>query len=178
MSKVKWPIGHKFSRKLNFRGCFRMLTSGHFDTLMSEKCWVKQLSRLRAESARAVTGRRCPHSGEGEDFLPRQMGPLTKTVVTQKRNVKKSIRRCQNDRNTEGYNRPIDKNLGPIEKNKAFNAVLWFGESFISLENLLSVGRILPQCVFATWYRESVISPEFVINFYIVIGIGESFIKC
>ena len=24
---------------------------------------------LRAESARAVTGRRCPHSGEGEDFL-------------------------------------------------------------------------------------------------------------
>ena len=60
---------------------------------------------------------------------------------------------------------------------KAFNAVLWFGESFISLENLLSVGRILPQCVFATWYRESVISPEFVINFYIVIDIGGSFIK-
>ena len=27
---------------------------------------------LRAESARAVTGRRCPHSGEGEDFLSRQ----------------------------------------------------------------------------------------------------------
>ena len=24
---------------------------------------------LRAEGARAVTGRRCPHSGEGEDFL-------------------------------------------------------------------------------------------------------------
>ena len=24
---------------------------------------------LRAESARAVTGRRCPHSGVGEDFL-------------------------------------------------------------------------------------------------------------
>ena len=60
---------------------------------------------------------------------------------------------------------------------KGINAVLWFGESFISLENLLSVGRILPQCVFATWYRESVISPEFVINFYIVIDIGGSFIK-
>ena len=27
------------------------------------------LSSLRAESARAVTGRRCPHSGVGEDFL-------------------------------------------------------------------------------------------------------------
>ena len=29
---------------------------------------------LRAESARAVTGRRCPHSGEGEDFLKVQPG--------------------------------------------------------------------------------------------------------
>ena len=29
---------------------------------------------LRAESARAVTGRPCPHSGEGEDFLTRQPG--------------------------------------------------------------------------------------------------------
>ena len=27
---------------------------------------------LRAESARAVTGRQCPHSGEGEDFLTPQ----------------------------------------------------------------------------------------------------------
>ena len=26
---------------------------------------------LRAESGRAVTGRRCPHSREGEDFLSR-----------------------------------------------------------------------------------------------------------
>ena len=29
---------------------------------------------LRAESARAVTGRRCPHSGVGEDFLGRRPG--------------------------------------------------------------------------------------------------------
>ena len=28
---------------------------------------------LRAESARAVTGRRCPHSGKGEDFLTGQL---------------------------------------------------------------------------------------------------------
>ena len=27
---------------------------------------------LRAESARAFTGRRCPHSGKGEDFLTGQ----------------------------------------------------------------------------------------------------------
>ena len=30
------------------------------------------LKGLPAESARAVTGRRCPHSGRGEDFLSRQ----------------------------------------------------------------------------------------------------------
>ena len=28
---------------------------------------------LRVESARAVTGRRCPHIGEGEDFLTRRL---------------------------------------------------------------------------------------------------------
>ena len=28
---------------------------------------------LRAESARAVTGRQCPHSGKGEDFLTGQL---------------------------------------------------------------------------------------------------------
>ena len=28
---------------------------------------------LRAESARAVTGRRCPHSGKWEDFLTGQL---------------------------------------------------------------------------------------------------------
>ena len=32
---------------------------------------------LRAESAGAVTDRRCPHSGEGEDFLTGQGGKLT-----------------------------------------------------------------------------------------------------
>ena len=37
---------------------------------------------LRAESARAVTGRRCPHSGEGEDFLMGQLIFFTETAVT------------------------------------------------------------------------------------------------
>ena len=34
---------------------------------------IYHLSSLRAESARAVTGRRCPHSGKGEDFLTGQL---------------------------------------------------------------------------------------------------------
>ena len=127
-----------------------MLTSGHFDTLMSEKCWVKQLSRLRAESATAVTGRRCPHSGEGEDFLPRQMGPLTKTVVTQKRNVKKSIRRCQNDRNAEGYKCPFDNSRGPIAKNGILGQN-WCEQSIFAL--LL---HRLKSKIFFTWHYSDI----------------------
>ena len=44
---------------------------------------------LRAESARAVTGRRCPHSGRGEDFLTGQPDFFTETAVTPERKVQK-----------------------------------------------------------------------------------------
>ena len=64
---------------------------------------------LRAESARAVTGRWCPHSGEGEDFLMRLPSFLTKTTVTRKRKVKKSISRCKMNSLSEGYKRAVDK---------------------------------------------------------------------
>ena len=48
------------------------------------------LSSPRAESDRAVTGRRCPHSGVEEDFLVRRPGFFfTKTNVTQKRKDEK-----------------------------------------------------------------------------------------
>ena len=36
---------------------------------------------LCAKSARAVTGRRCPHTGEGEDFLTHQPGFLAPQVL-------------------------------------------------------------------------------------------------
>ena len=57
---------------------------------------------LRAESARAVTGRRCPHSGEGEDFLMGQLIFFTKTAVTPEQKVKKSIPRWEINRHAEG----------------------------------------------------------------------------
>ena len=40
-----------------------------------------------AESARAVTGRRCPHSGEGEDFLTGQLNFLAFAHVIEGGNV-------------------------------------------------------------------------------------------
>ena len=57
---------------------------------------------LRAEGARAVTGRRCPHSGEGEDFLMGQLNFFTKTAVTPKQKVEKSILRWEINRHAEG----------------------------------------------------------------------------
>ena len=38
--------------------------------------------------------------------------------------VGKSIRRCQDDRNAEGYERCIDENRGPIAKN-GVSAEIW-----------------------------------------------------
>ena len=66
---------------------------------------------LRAESARAVTGRRCPCNGVGEDFLVRRHFFLTKTDVSRKRRVKKSIR-------SRGLQTGIDEIKGPLAKHR------------------------------------------------------------
>ena len=53
---------------------------------------------LRAESARAVTGRRCPHSGAGEDFLTGQQGFFfMKTAVTLEWKVKTTVPKVGNE---------------------------------------------------------------------------------
>ena len=63
---------------------------------------VQFLSGPRAESAGAVTGRRCPHSGEGEDFLMGQLNFFTKTAVTPERKAEKSIPRWDINCHAEG----------------------------------------------------------------------------
>ena len=60
------------------------------------------LSSPRAESARAVTGRWCPHSGEGEGFLTGQLNFFTKTAVTPERKVEKTIPRWEINSHAEG----------------------------------------------------------------------------
>ena len=57
---------------------------------------------LLSESARAVTGRRCSHSGEGEDFLMGQPDFFTKMAVTWERKVEKSFPRWEINRHAEG----------------------------------------------------------------------------
>ena len=52
--------------------------------------------------ARAVTGRRCPHSGRGEDFLSRQPDFFTEIAVTPERKVEKSFPRWEINRHVEG----------------------------------------------------------------------------
>ena len=56
---------------------------------------------LSAESARAVTGRRYPHSGKGEDFLTGQPDFFTVTAVTPERKVEKSFPRWEIHRHGE-----------------------------------------------------------------------------
>ena len=60
------------------------------------------LSSPRAESARAVTGRQCPHSGRREDFLTGQPDFFTETAVTPDRKVEKSFPRWEINRHVEG----------------------------------------------------------------------------
>ena len=45
-------------------------------------CIYQARAGPRAESARAFTGRRCPHSGKGEDFLTGQLNFFYGTAVT------------------------------------------------------------------------------------------------
>ena len=70
----------------------------HIDVEFMEK----YLSSPRAESARAVTGRRWPHSGRGEDFLSRQPDFFTETAVTSERKVEKSFPRWEINRHDKG----------------------------------------------------------------------------
>ena len=60
------------------------------------------LSSPRAESARAFTGRWCPHSGRGEDFLTGQLNFFTETAVTPERKVEKWFSRWEINRHAEG----------------------------------------------------------------------------
>ena len=71
---------------------------------------------LRAESARAVTGRRNSHSGVGEDFLTGQLNFFTKTAVTPEWKVKISIPRWEINCHAEGYKWVIDQNWGCMAK--------------------------------------------------------------
>ena len=63
---------------------------------------VHQFSSPRAESARAVTGRRNSYSGRGEDFLSRQPNFFTETAVTPERKVEKWFPRWEINRHAEG----------------------------------------------------------------------------
>ena len=62
----------------------------------------QRLSSPHAESARAVTGRRCPHSGEGEDFLSRQPNFFYGNSCNLDRKVEKSFPRWEINRHVEG----------------------------------------------------------------------------
>ena len=69
---------------------------------------------IQPARARAVTGRRCPHSGVGRDFLARNGPNRTKTGVTRQQNERFGWAQRLSEANAKGYTRPVDKNRGPI----------------------------------------------------------------
>ena len=77
------------------------MSSTNFGELSSLRAKRAGPKGLRAESARAVTGRRCPHSGKGEDFLTGQLNFFTETAVTPERKVKKSFPRWEINHHAE-----------------------------------------------------------------------------
>ena len=91
---------------------------------------------LRAESARAVTGRRCPHSGKGEDFFSRQQDFFMETAVTPEGKVEISFPRWEINRLPRAKNgswtkirvvwQKLDfwtknRNFGPKKRGSLFN---------------------------------------------------------
>ena len=59
-------------------------------------------SEKLSSRARAVTGRRCPHIGKGEDFLTGQLNFFTETAVTPERKVKKLLPMWEINHHAEG----------------------------------------------------------------------------
>ena len=83
------------------------------------QCWWTIPIIQPAESARAVTGKQCPHSGVGADFLACRPVFFMETTLTRKRKVEKSIPRCEMDCLSEGYRRPLTK-FGVVWQNTDF----------------------------------------------------------
>ena len=82
--------------------CVIYLVFSFADLHLPCNCIFVNLSSPRAESARAFTGRRCPHSGKGEDFLTGQLNFFTETAVTPERKVEKSFPMWEINRHAEG----------------------------------------------------------------------------
>ena len=97
----------------------------HHCLCLSLTCWLllfrlyparAGLKGLCADSARAVTGRRCPHSGEGEDFFSRQPDFFTETAVNRERKVEKIDPKVGNEPSLRGLQMGHRPKLGSYGK--------------------------------------------------------------
>ena len=75
---------------------------------------------LRAESARAVTGRRCPDSGEGEDFLTCQPFFFYRNSCNSGTESQKIVPKVGNEPSLRGLQTGRWPNLGSYGKNRIF----------------------------------------------------------
>ena len=91
-----WPhTNSNFNLQILIFGGF--LIFAHMFNQPHDKIFTKKIL-----SAKTVTGRQCPHSGKGEDFLKGQRDFFTETAVTPERKVEKSFPRWEINRHVEG----------------------------------------------------------------------------
>ena len=81
---------------------FIVVTSIDLSLLSSPRAKHAGPKGLHAESARAVTGRQCPHSGEGEDF-DQNLGHMAKIGPNEKVVAPGILVICNVDRNRENH---------------------------------------------------------------------------
>ena len=105
------------------------------------KIWLFYLCNIL--TARAVTGRWCTHSGEGEDFLTTQSFFFTKTAITRERKVEKSLPTWEMNSLSEGYKWAIDQNWGCIAKIGFLDQKPRFGAE--KKESLLGIAMFWPR---------------------------------
>ena len=94
--------------------------SRHFLTLSSPPAKRAGPKFLSAESARAVTGRLCPHSGEGEDFLTGQPDFFYENCCNSRTESRKIDPKVGNERSGRGLKMGHWPKLGSYGKNRIF----------------------------------------------------------
>ena len=102
--KKGWRSFHRSTKEPSMKIC--VFTMRNLLDIASESIVLKifwyWLSSTRAESDRAVTGRRKSYSGRGEDFLTGQPDFFTETAVTLERKVEKLFPMWEINRHAEG----------------------------------------------------------------------------
>ena len=119
MSKLSHFVAKCLIRHLN-RECHKNLSYALRENDSESNSLRESSTGLRAESARAVTGRRCPHSGEGEDFLTHRVFSFYENGCNSGTESRKMAPKVEYERSLRGLQTGHWPKLGSYRKNRIF----------------------------------------------------------